>query len=60
MFAILLFIITSIKVFLVDLSFLDTGYRIVSFIGLGVILIVTAYLYSRYKDKILEFTKGDK
>ncbi|GBC96484.1 hypothetical protein HRbin16_02288 [bacterium HR16] len=39
---------TSLKVFLYDLSFLDTPMRILSFGGLGLTLIAISWLYSRY------------
>lgn len=42
--------ITIGKIFLLDLSFLDTIYRIVSFIVLGIILLATSYIYQRHKD----------
>jgi uncharacterized membrane protein len=40
--------LTAIKVFLFDLGFLDTSYRILSFGGLGLALIGISWLYSRY------------
>ncbi|MBA4492961.1 DUF2339 domain-containing protein [Paenactinomyces guangxiensis] len=49
MMAIGLFGLSVIKIFLFDLSFLGTLYRIFSFIGLGVILLFVSYLYQRYK-----------
>jgi hypothetical protein len=51
--AIILYGITILKIFLYDLSDLDTLYRIFSFIGLGLILLGSSYLYQRYKDMIL-------
>lgn len=50
--SIVLFGLTIAKVFFYDLSYLDTLHRIISFIGLGVILILVSYLYQRYKDVI--------
>ena len=44
-----LFGFTILKIFIYDLSFLDTLYRIFSFIGLGVILLAVSYVYQRYK-----------
>jgi len=44
-----LFGLTVLKIFLFDLSFLETLYRIISFIALGLILIGVSYVYSRYK-----------
>lgn len=50
--SIVLFGGTILKIFIYDLSFLDTLYRIFSFIGLGVILLGVSYAYQRYKDAI--------
>ncbi len=50
--AIALFGITILKIFIYDLSFLERLYRIFSFIGLGVILLLVSYLYQRYKAVI--------
>lgn len=46
-----LFGLTILKIFIFDLSFLDTLYRIFSFIGLGLILLAVSYIYQRYKDR---------
>lgn len=51
--AISLFGLSIAKIFLYDLSFLDTLYRIFSFVGLGVILLATSYAYQRYKSLLL-------
>lgn len=51
--AIVIFAVTILKVFLFDLANLDTIYRIISFIVLGVLLVVVSYLYQRYKDRIV-------
>ena len=50
--AFVLFGITILKIFAYDLSFLETTYRICSFIGLGLILMAVSYAYQRYKDLI--------
>jgi uncharacterized membrane protein len=52
--SIALFGFTILKIFIYDLSFLDTLYRIFSFIGLGLILLAVSFLYQRYKAIILE------
>jgi uncharacterized membrane protein len=52
--AIGLFGLTILKIFIYDLSFLETFYRIFSFVGLGVILLLTSYLYQSYRHLILE------
>ena len=51
--AITIFGIAILKIFLYDLSFLETLYRIFSFIGLGIILLISSYLYQKYKKLIL-------
>ena len=45
--AILVFTVTIAKVLFVDLANLDRGYRVISVIGLGVVLLVASYLYQR-------------
>ena len=42
-----------LKVFMYDPSFLDTLYRIFSFLALGLILLAVSYAYQKYKDVIL-------
>jgi hypothetical protein len=42
-----LFVLVTVKVFVVDLSALDVAYRVLSFIALGVLLLGSAYLYQR-------------
>jgi uncharacterized membrane protein len=39
--------ITTLKVFLHDLSFLSRAYRILSFLALGAVLLVVSFLYQR-------------
>ena len=48
-----LFGFTILKIFIYDLSFLDTLYRIFSFVALGLILLTVSYLYQRYRAIIL-------
>jgi uncharacterized membrane protein len=43
---------TVLKVFLVDLSSLQTMYRIISFIVLGLLLLAVSYSYNRFKHFI--------
>jgi uncharacterized membrane protein len=50
--AIVLFGVAILKMFLYDLSFLDTVYRIISFIGLGLILLAASFAYQKYKKFI--------
>src|SRR5690606_34251832 len=54
-----LFGLTILKLFLFDLSFLETLYRIISFIVLGLILIGVSYVYSRYKGLFMAPDKKD-
>ncbi len=53
--AIVLFGLTIFKVFLLDLSDLERIYRIVSFIGLGVILLAVSFIYQKYRNQINDF-----
>ncbi|HTP12067.1 MAG TPA: DUF2339 domain-containing protein, partial [Bacteroidota bacterium] len=53
-----LFGITILKIFLYDLSFLETLYRLFSFIALGLILLGVSWAYQRYKDVI--FGRGEQ
>jgi uncharacterized membrane protein len=41
-----------LKIFLMYLAFLDQPYRIISFIGLGLILLLASYLYHRFASFI--------
>ncbi len=50
--ALVLFAITIFKVFVVDLSGLETPYRIISFLALGVILLSVSYLYFKHQSSI--------
>ncbi len=52
--AIALFGCTILKIFIYDLSFLETLYRFISFLALGVILLTVSYLYQRYRSIIFE------
>ncbi len=56
MLSIVLLGIAILKIFIYDLSFLETLYRIFSFIGLGIILLTASYLYQKYKAIIFEGT----
>ncbi|HEY4497572.1 MAG TPA: DUF2339 domain-containing protein [Candidatus Paceibacterota bacterium] len=53
--SLLLFMIVVGKVFLIDTANLDDFYRFVSFISLGVVLLVSGFLYFRFKERILQF-----
>lgn len=57
--SIVLFALSILKVFLYDVQALDTPYRIVAFIVLGVILLTVSFSYNRNKEKIVNFLEGD-
>jgi uncharacterized membrane protein len=40
------------KVFIYDLASLDAAYRVLSFIGLGILLLVSAYVYQRVRPQL--------
>jgi len=48
------------KVFLFDTVYLNNLYRFISFITLGLILLITGYLYHRYRDRITHFIQIDE
>lgn len=50
---IVIMLLAILRIFLIDLSFLETIYRIASFIVLGAILMGISFLYTKYKDNIL-------
>ena len=47
-----LFLICVLKLFLYDLRNLDTPYRILSFIALGLILLGVSWIYSRFREQL--------
>lgn len=51
---ILLFGFTILKVFAYDTSELDTLYRTISFMALGIILLLVSFGYNKYKDRLKE------
>ena len=51
--AMVLFAVTLLKVFLIDLEHISTISRMVVFIALGVLLLVISYLYQRYRNVLL-------
>jgi uncharacterized membrane protein len=53
--AAILFVLTTLKILLFDSLELTDFYRFVSFIALGLILLIAGYLYSRFKDRINSF-----
>jgi len=57
--AIALFGATVIKVFLRDMADVDTPFRILSFLVLGLLLVSVSYLYHRYAARILQTVNDD-
>jgi uncharacterized membrane protein len=55
-----LFGVTILKVFLADMAKVSTPFRIVSFVGLGLMLIGASYLYYRYRGYLLPVPPADK
>ena len=51
--ALVLFAVTILKVFLVDMANVSTPYRVISFLVLGFMLIGASYLYHRFLNRIL-------
>jgi len=47
LFGLVLLGIATTKVFLVDLAFLDVAYRVLSLVALGIVLLVSAAIFSR-------------
>ncbi len=54
--AVVLFGVTLIKVFLYDISHLDTVAKTMIFISLGVLLLIISFLYNKYKHVISDET----
>lgn len=50
---------TIIKVFIFDLSFLDSLGRIISFMGLGTILLLLSFVYQKYSTQIKKLINED-
>jgi uncharacterized membrane protein len=51
---IIIFIITILKVFLYDTRGLDTIYRTVSYMVLGIILLLVSFIYTKHKERLKE------
>ena len=47
--------IPIIKVFVYDVFALEQVYRIIAFVGLGILLIASGYLYQRHRKAIMGF-----
>jgi uncharacterized membrane protein len=53
-----LFGITLVKLFLYDISHLDTIAKTIVFVSLGVLLLIISFLYNKYKHIISNETEG--
>jgi uncharacterized membrane protein len=51
----ILIAVSIVKVFVYDVFTLSTMYRIIAFVGLGILLLVGGFLYQRYSARIKEF-----
>lgn len=60
MISISLFAITIFKVFIMDMENVSTPFRIISFLVLGLVMIVASYLYYRYRDRIVPIEKNNE
>ncbi len=56
-FALSLFALTLVKLFLFDLGSLSEGGRVAAFILLGVLLLIVSFMYQRLKGLLLEDEK---
>jgi len=57
--ALALLAVSIVKVFVYDVWVLERVYRIIAFVGLGVLLLISAYLYQRYSKAIRGFLLKD-
>jgi hypothetical protein len=55
--SLILILITILKVFVYDVWFLEQIYRVIAFIGLGILLIVSGYFYQRFRKNIRNFIR---
>jgi uncharacterized membrane protein len=52
--AIVLFGLTLVKLFVYDISHLDTISKTIVFVSLGVLLLIISFLYNKFKNLILD------
>jgi len=57
-FSIGLFALTILKIFLYDTANLSDVYRFISFIVLGIILLIVGFSYYKFKDRIAKFVNA--
>jgi uncharacterized membrane protein len=58
--AVVIFGIIILKSFLFDVWTLERVYRIIAFVGLGVLLLVASYVYQANRDRIRQIMRGDE
>ncbi len=58
-FALALYALTLVKVMLVDLAHVTTGYRILSCMGLGLLLLATSVLYGQVSPRLAQKEQYD-
>jgi uncharacterized membrane protein len=51
LFALALLALATAKVFIVDLASLDAAYRVLSFIGLGILLLASSWAYQHWMPR---------
>jgi hypothetical protein len=54
LFSLALLGLATIKVFVVDLASLDAAYRVLSFIGLGILLLASSFAYQRLTPRLTD------
>ena len=52
--AIVLFAVTLIKLFIYDISYLDTIAKTIVFVSLGILLLIISFLYNKYKHLLTD------
>jgi len=57
-FALLVLLVAIAKVFIVDLSVLERLYRIISLLGLGVVLLILSFIYHKYRHRLSRVVLG--
>jgi hypothetical protein len=57
LFGLILLGVVIFKVFFVDAAGLETIYKILAYITLGILLLVAGFLYNKYKDRIMDFVR---
>jgi hypothetical protein len=60
LFGLALFGLATAKVFVVDLASLDAAYRVLSFIGLGILLLASSYAYQHLMPRLTGEGEGPK